>query len=349
MDSREGGDGGAGHGAIVWSCDPAGGPVGDPGERAPSPARDHVGAVSPASRVAWRYDPDSGTFAGSDEFARLYGLDAGGGSLSPGRLVAACGYPAGERLEIALERAVATGAGFDLLAQLAVNGCSRTLRNVGRARVDDGAVTAVDGFVEDITATIRAQRRTFRAASTDAATGCANHLLLEDRLAMAVELFRRLEPGFALVLLAIEKRIDSRWQESDDADMAEIATRLAAVLRDSDTLARIAPDAFALVLPGAVEIGRIVPPLDRVQKTLRLPAGRDGGAAQVLMTCGVALFPKHGGTGEALMATAERALLQAHRARLTSDVAFSWSLGEAGGGAPAHVDTTPARTASGRG
>lgn len=343
------GRGGAEDGSIVWRYDPDSGLVGSPDDIAQFRDGDRGGEAPPAGRLSWRYDPDTGIVDGPDELARLHGLDPAGGPLLAGRLVAAYGYPAGERLEIALERATAGGAGFDIVARLPANGSSRIVRIDGRARYDDGAVAGVEGTIEDITATVEAERRAWRAASTDEATGLVNHLVLEDRLAMAVELFRRMEPGFALVLLAIEKRVQSHWERVDDADMVEIAARLATVLRDSDTLARIGSDAFALLLPGAVEIGRIIPPLDRVQRTIRLPVEQDGATAEVPMTCGVALFPKHGETRAALMRTAEKALLQAQRARLTSDAAFCWSLGDAGGALPPRAGPARARSAYGRG
>ena len=84
----------------------------------------------------------------------------------------------------------------------------------------------------------------------DQLTGLANRALLEDRLAQALCRYRRNGEQLALLILDLDrfKQVNDTLGHTAGDDMVRmVAERLRALLRDSDTVARIGGDEFAII------------------------------------------------------------------------------------------------------
>jgi len=84
----------------------------------------------------------------------------------------------------------------------------------------------------------------------DALTGLGNRALLEDRLEYGVKRYVRDGERFALLMLDLDRFKlvnDTFGHAAGDALVSEIADRLRALTRDTDTIARIGGDEFAIV------------------------------------------------------------------------------------------------------
>src|SRR5262249_19806334 len=110
------------------------------------------------------------------------------------------------------------------------------------------------------------------------------------------------------------KRVnDTHGHQAGDALLREVATRLRAAVRQSDTVGRLGGDEFTVLLPGAIEAGAAAAARKIVQ-VLEQPFALEGRAARAGCGVGMALFPDHGKNPADLMNHADLAMYSAKRA-----------------------------------
>jgi diguanylate cyclase (GGDEF)-like protein/PAS domain S-box-containing protein len=166
----------------------------------------------------------------------------------------------------------------------------------------------------DITAMKNAHEQMAHVAFHDALTGLPNRLLLADRLGRALSISKR--EGFLVAVCYLDldgfKAVnDTLGHDAGDALLVEIARRLQANIRPSDTAARLGGDEFVLVL-------QFVPSddwhrgLERVVEALAEPIVLPNGeVAKIGATFGVAI------SHDADLSSAEELLQRADRTMLT--------------------------------
>lgn len=158
-----------------------------------------------------------------------------------------------------------------------------------------------------------------RQALHDQLTGLPNRVLFHARLEFALR--QALEDGRPLTLLLFDldnfKEInDTFGHEYGDRLLTEVATRVRAVLRESDTLARVGGDEFAALLPGtdgagAEVIARRV--IDAMTGPVRLQGTHLLRHLPVGVSVGAAIFPEHGDDARSLLRLADIAMYSAKR------------------------------------
>ncbi|MEW6165547.1 MAG: EAL domain-containing protein [Pseudomonadota bacterium] len=152
-----------------------------------------------------------------------------------------------------------------------------------------------------------------RKSNFDDLTGLPNRNLLNDRFAQGIERCREFSRELAVLLLNIDrfKSInDSLGHAAGDAVLGEAARRLAAVAPPGATLARLEGDEFVLALEieHQDEAMRLARPL---LKALAEPFTLDKRQFFLTASIGIALFPKDGDHGEALLQNAGAAMARA--------------------------------------
>lgn len=118
---------------------------------------------------------------------------------------------------------------------------------------ESGSVQNYVGTFHDITRRKEAEREIHRLAFYDSLTGLANRALLEERIANVCAANDRQNTHAALLYMDIEQLRavnDARGYETGDLVLKSLTDRLATLVRESDTLARIGGDEFALLLTG---------------------------------------------------------------------------------------------------
>ncbi|HEY9197993.1 MAG TPA: bifunctional diguanylate cyclase/phosphodiesterase [Gammaproteobacteria bacterium] len=96
-----------------------------------------------------------------------------------------------------------------------------------------------------------------------------------------------------------------------DALLLETANRIREVLRQSDTVARVGADEFALLLPGLINSGHAQLAAHKIEQALKEPFLIDGLRLRLRSYAGVALFPQHAANVQQLMQAVDRALIEA--------------------------------------
>lgn len=263
----------------------------------------------------WEQTLATGRLLWSDEIYQIHGLEPGG-EVTLERILQLYPSPAREKLSLEMERAANEGGGFDLTTPIRTPaGERRIVRTVGRARTSRSG-RKLYGITQDVTKQLSAERRLWWAANHDPVTSLPNRLLFEDRIGVAAQRAHREKRTFALVIIEISDfaRLTERSGYTvPDKHMMEVAARLNAVSRSSDTVARISINEFAVILNDVNSRDSLKPAIDRLSDQIRQMQREDVGGDGILMSAGVAFFPEHATGPEELTRAAEMALAQAKR------------------------------------
>jgi diguanylate cyclase (GGDEF)-like protein len=150
----------------------------------------------------------------------------------------------------------------------------------------------------------------------DSLTGLASRRLFMDRLAYRVACAERDSTALALLFIDLDrfKAVnDSLGHAAGDALLAEVADRMRASLRATDTAARFGGDEFAVLLHNVTEVGQATMVADRIIAALREPFRLAGREVFIDSSIGIAYSMDGPPDGEALIQQADIAMYQAKR------------------------------------
>ena len=182
----------------------------------------------------------------------------------------------------------------------------------------DGTKQRWFALVQDLTPMKLAEARMRELAERDILTGLANRHVLFDRL--QGDLAERRGPGAmgALLLLDLDKfkeTNDTLGHAAGDLLLRTVGDRLSAVLRDTDTIARVGGDEFALILRGLRGPATAADLAEKILAALAEPLVLDGALEGRLIrpsgSIGISLLPGDGSDAAELMRMADIALYQA--------------------------------------
>ena len=190
----------------------------------------------------------------------------------------------------------------------------------------DGERTII-AFACDVTRQHRSREQLANLAYNDALTGLANRALFADHLHQAVQHARRHPAIFAVLVMDLDgfKAVnDTYGHQVGDVALQLVAQRFEHNIREGDTLARIGGDEFAVLLPRLHDpqaaalvaqrmIGALAAPLDLA--THRVDLGT---------SVGIAAWPAHAESADALLAAADTAM---YRAKRVGRNQFRWASG----------------------
>ncbi|OGP30873.1 MAG: hypothetical protein A2038_07435 [Deltaproteobacteria bacterium GWA2_57_13] len=150
----------------------------------------------------------------------------------------------------------------------------------------------------------------------DTLTNLPNRRLLLDRLEQALALERRNQSTLALVFLGLDdfKHInDTLGHSAGDELLKSVAARLRGCVRQSDTIARIGGDEFAMILPDIdrPDDARIF--AEKILSALEAPFYVAGEELFVTASVGISLFPDDAREAEALLRNADVAMYRSKR------------------------------------
>jgi len=149
-------------------------------------------------------------------------------------------------------------------------------------------------------------------AMHDELTRLPNRRLFNDRLDTALVRARRQQKGLSLLFIDLNrfKQVNDRYGHAcGDLLLQQLACRIAACLRDTDTLARLGGDEFVVLLEGIASPSDAVLVMEKIHLAMALPVDLgEGRQLQASVSIGVAHYPEHGDSRQDLLAHADQAM-----------------------------------------
>jgi diguanylate cyclase (GGDEF)-like protein/PAS domain S-box-containing protein len=191
--------------------------------------------------------------------------------------------------------------------------------NIAPVRNEQGAPSHYVTIFSDITNARNNADQLAHQAQFDLLTGLANRSVMLDRLKQAIGSGQRYHNRLVVAFMDLDgfKLInDSLGHEVGDELLREVAARLQACVRASDTVARFGGDEFVLLLmdPGgqsALAESQLTELVRRVLESVAAPLTLAGREVQVSCSIGLAAFPQDGDDAEILIKHADTAMYRA--------------------------------------
>ena len=183
-------------------------------------------------------------------------------------------------------------------------------------RDGNGETTHFISILEDITATRSAEASIQRMAHYDYLTGLPNRALFADRLKHELARAKRSRDLLALMFLDLDyfKSVnDTHGHDVGDLLLKEVATRLTACVRESDTVARLAGDEFTIIVTGMTSRPDVALVAQKVIDAIAAPFVLGNLSLKGGVSVGISLFPEDGADDAGLLKCADIAMYAAKR------------------------------------
>ena len=156
-----------------------------------------------------------------------------------------------------------------------------------------------------------AKQQSDHSANHDLLTGLPNRRAFHNQLKTIIDRSHDAGPAASLLFIDLDrfKEVnDTLGHEAGDALLKQVATRLRAILRSGDFVARIGGDEFAFLLSADIAHVRenAVRVAQRILEKLRIEVAAPNGAIQVGCTVGIAVCPTDAADAQGLMTVADR-------------------------------------------
>jgi diguanylate cyclase (GGDEF)-like protein/PAS domain S-box-containing protein len=177
-----------------------------------------------------------------------------------------------------------------------------------------GRIESISAVARDISDLKAAQRQLHEMATHDYLTGMPNRVLLYDRLEQALARFHRYGQPVALLYLDLDRFKpvnDAYGHHIGDKVLQQISDRIDAVIRDTDTAARIGGDEFCLLIEGIGDVDLLQAVAERLIAAISEPIEVDGARAEVGASIGLVAVDESCAEADSLMALADEAMYRA--------------------------------------
>jgi len=196
---------------------------------------------------------------------------------------------------------------------------------------EDPSVSAIVLNYRDISQRKEAERQLEYQAYYDSLTGLPNRLLFRDRVVNALPAARRNRLGLAIMYLDLDhfKLVnDALGHSIGDLLLADVAWRLKACLRASDTVSRIGGDEFAVLINELTATDAVAGIARKVLDSLAAPFSIGGHELFITASIGVSFYPADGDEVETLLKCADAAMYRAKELGRNRAQIFTQSMNE---------------------
>jgi diguanylate cyclase (GGDEF)-like protein/PAS domain S-box-containing protein len=178
-------------------------------------------------------------------------------------------------------------------------------------RSKDGNLTNYVSVFSDISMAKESQEKLEQLAQYDQLTQLPNRRLLHDRLKQALRVAERRAQFLGLLLLDLDnfKSVnDCLGHKCGDLLLIQVAKRLLACMRESDTVARLGGDEFVVLLPDCKSADNLTSVARKILEELATPFDIQGNEVFVSASIGVTIYPDDGNQAEILLKNADTAM-----------------------------------------
>jgi len=164
-------------------------------------------------------------------------------------------------------------------------------------RDEKGVLTGLQGVSRNIMERKQMEQKLTEMATHDYLTGLPNRALLDDRFSMAAALAQRNKEKLAVMSLDLDKYKtinDTLGHAAGDQALKIVSSRLADIMRASDTIARVGGDEFVLVMQETNQLKDAVAIAQKILDSFTEPLIVDGRSVDLSTSIGIAIFPDDG-------------------------------------------------------
>ncbi len=178
-------------------------------------------------------------------------------------------------------------------------------------------------LVVDQTSKLRSQTeelevQVLRGSTYDRLTDLPNRMLFHDRVEQAIHNARRNQEIMAILVVDLDdfKEVNNTLGHfSGDILLKQLASRLRATVRETDTVARLSADEFSVLLSEIKHKEDALEVADKLIQTMKRQFVLGGINVDMLMSIGIVFFPEHGDDVDVLQQKAEVALYMAKQTK----------------------------------
>jgi len=149
----------------------------------------------------------------------------------------------------------------------------------------------------DISERKRIEKHMQHLVEHDQLTNLPNRILLSNLLEQSINIAKRNKQKLALMFLDLDKFKpvnDDYGHDVGDVLLKQVALRISACLRESDTVARVGGDEFIILLPEVKNEGDALTVAEKIRSELSQPFYYQKHCLQISSSIGVAIYPEHG-------------------------------------------------------
>jgi len=172
-------------------------------------------------------------------------------------------------------------------------------------------------LIHDMTEKKRAEEVIWRQANFDALTDLPNRHMFYNRLRQEIALARQSSTQLALLFIDLDrfKEVnDTLGHDQGDILLKEIARRISAIVRGTDTVARLAGDEFTIILPDLPDPGVAATIIRGLLARIATPLQLGEESVEVSASIGLAMYPRDADSAESLLVRADQAMFAAKSA-----------------------------------
>lgn len=191
---------------------------------------------------------------------------------------------------------------------------------------ENGEPTTLIGVARDIVERKKTEEIIRKMAFYDALTGMPNRRLLEDRLHQVLSAAKRQSTCVSVLFIDLDrfKAVnDDHGHKTGDWLLIQVAERMQAVLRESDTAARVGGDEFVVLLPDSATMEAALTVGHKIRAQMEQPFVAPGGIVlSISCSVGVAMFPEHADNPRDLLHFGDEAMYHAKKDGRNAVVGF---------------------------
>jgi diguanylate cyclase (GGDEF)-like protein len=179
---------------------------------------------------------------------------------------------------------------------------------------DNGVIISAVAIFMDISDIKGMEEVLYHQAIHDPLTGLSNRAFFSASLIKALARSRRSNTGIAMLVLDLddfEKINNEHGQSVGDDLLKKVSGRICSEVRETDIVARIGGDEFAILLTDIVEIGKIHvigDVAERICHSIEQPFNVGGQKVVITVSIGISIYPLDGSDHETLFSKADSAL-----------------------------------------
>jgi len=211
-----------------------------------------------------------------------------------------------------IEKTFKEASSFDIELQLNTDGIDEIWMRIIASAARDSR-DRVTGTMQDVTDKVKSAQFIRHQATYDPLTNLPNRVLFNDRLTQAIENAQRNSNKIGVLFIDLDRFKpvnDNYGHQVGDLLLKQAANRIETCLRDSDTVARLSGDEFAVLLLNVNKFDDAILVTEKIIDTLQETYRLEDLKLHCSASIGISFYPDDGKKSESLLRKADQAMYE---------------------------------------